>query len=218
MAGQTPTWGASDVKQPASLAEAAFVRIRDRLRAGSFAPDQRLTEQGLARMLAMSRTPVHEALERLVLAGLLEPAPNGGYLPRRLTLREIRELYELRLLLEPQAAAGLAGSQPPPLEAARLEALAEHGIEFDAAVSRLCGNRTLASLIGWVHERFANHPDGHWDGPDGAGRHRQLLAAVAEGDGSAAERAAVEHLTAAQDAAIAAWRHGGGPARPGPRR
>ena len=77
----------------------------------------------------MSRTPVREALSRLAAEGLVELSPNRGARAAPWTSQELREIFELRLRLEPYAvrqavprlsaaswrAVGLAQSCSPPV-------------------------------------------------------------------------------------------------------
>ncbi|MSX02052.1 MAG: FCD domain-containing protein [Actinobacteria bacterium] len=72
-------------------------------------PNQRLVQNALADELGISRTPVRDALLRLAQEGLVRPAPQrGGYLVSEFTAREIIDIYDVRLALEPDAAAQAA--------------------------------------------------------------------------------------------------------------
>lgn len=83
-------------------------RLRQMLAAQVFEPGDRLVEEDVARRLAVSRTPVREALFRLEQAGLLEQRDGGFHVPR-LSLRDVQEIFQIRRLLEPQAVADIAG-------------------------------------------------------------------------------------------------------------
>jgi DNA-binding GntR family transcriptional regulator len=83
-----------------------------------------LNEVGLAQAVGVSRTPVREALLLLVSEGLVEMVPKrGAYVPP-LSGRQIKELMELRALLERHAASVTLATGAVPLDAMR-EALAE---------------------------------------------------------------------------------------------
>lgn len=86
----------------------AYSHIKVRLIRGEFAPGMRLTEQQFASDVGSSRTPVREALRRLVAEGLLEFKPNVGTFVRTWTIKEIGELFDLRVLLESEVAAAAA--------------------------------------------------------------------------------------------------------------
>src|SRR5215472_223574 len=62
--------------------------------------EQRLSDMILAEQLGMSRTPVRQALERLVQEGLIRSDPRRGFWTRIYTPKDIHEIYELRGALE----------------------------------------------------------------------------------------------------------------------
>lgn len=68
-------------------------------------PGERIVEAELARRFETSRGPVREALQHLSARGLLEEHPRRGWAVRKLSRREVRELYDVREVLEGQAAA-----------------------------------------------------------------------------------------------------------------
>jgi len=68
-----------------------------------FRPSERINEVELASQLGVSRTPVREALNRLAKDGFMNLVPNRGFYSRDLTPEGVRELYEVRMVIE-QAA------------------------------------------------------------------------------------------------------------------
>lgn len=84
----------------AALVEATIERAVLR---GELAPGERLVERDLAAKLGVSKTPVREALKVLTRKGLLAAHPYRGTYVRSIDPSEARYLYELRLLLEPEA-------------------------------------------------------------------------------------------------------------------
>jgi len=97
---------------PAHGATVAFIveRLREDILAGRLCPGSRLVECGLTARFAVSRGPVREALRRLAADGLIDQVPHRGALVRRLTSREIRELFAIRVEMEALAARLAAGS------------------------------------------------------------------------------------------------------------
>jgi DNA-binding GntR family transcriptional regulator len=85
-------------------------RLRDDILARRVSPGARLVEGELTARFSVSRGPVREALRRLSAEGLIEHLPHRGALVRRLALREIRELFEIRVELEALAARLAAAS------------------------------------------------------------------------------------------------------------
>lgn len=70
---------------------------------GNFPPGQWLQEKELAEKLNVSRSPVREALKQLVDEGLAIEYPNKGVFVKEFTVKDIEEIYEVRILLESYA-------------------------------------------------------------------------------------------------------------------
>lgn len=81
-----------------------FVRqsVRAAILAGTLAAGARLVQSELAEQLGVSTTPLREALRDLATEGLVVFDPHRGALVRALDLDEVREIYALRVLLEPE--------------------------------------------------------------------------------------------------------------------
>jgi DNA-binding GntR family transcriptional regulator len=91
-----------------TLAERAYAAIYGAIMDGTFAPGERLRIEDLSASLHISPTPIREALNRLEAAGLAEHEPHRGSRVSLVSTDEFRELYELRFILEPLAAAKAA--------------------------------------------------------------------------------------------------------------
>jgi DNA-binding GntR family transcriptional regulator len=100
---------------PAHGATVAFIveRLRDAILAGRLQPGSRLVESDLTSRFGVSRGPVREALRRLTADGLIEHWPHRGAVVRRLTEREIRELFLIRIEMEALAARLAAAADAP---------------------------------------------------------------------------------------------------------
>ncbi len=90
----------SAVKAPPSLREMAFAAIKEGIMSNTLKAGHTYSEHSLAKQLGMSKTPVHEALLDLALRGFCTLIPRKGVLIRSLTVDEIHDLYEFRLVLE----------------------------------------------------------------------------------------------------------------------
>jgi len=88
--------------RPDSLGERTYLALRDHLLSGGFVGGEPMQEEVLAAQFGVSRTPVREALARLASEGLLESSGRSYLLPA-LSRADIDDIYELRLLLEPEA-------------------------------------------------------------------------------------------------------------------
>ena len=158
-----------DAKPPplargASLAGRVHAELLDRLQRGDIGRGDRLVDTQLAQSFGTSRMPVREALLRLVSEGFLTGTTRGFQVPQ-LSLDEIRDVFEVRRLLEPRAAAHAARA----IDAAGLDALAAAlgraraahdagamiaaNMAFRAAWLAAVPNRHLAGAIG----RFVDH-------------------------------------------------------------
>lgn len=102
----------------------AYEGIRARVTDGSYRHGSPLSENMLARLHGTSRTPVREALARLVQEGYVERVPGRGYFVARVTVQLIRDTFEVRRLLE-GAAAARAAEVATEAEIRQLEELAE---------------------------------------------------------------------------------------------
>ncbi|MBZ9814387.1 GntR family transcriptional regulator [Mesorhizobium sp. CA7] len=110
------------IQRANSLAGDVYEAIFQQLMSLKIAPGSRITVDNLVRELDVSHTPIREALGRLEGEGLVIKTHLIGYRAApQITRRRFDELYELRLLLEPAAAAKAAAG----LDAARLAALQE---------------------------------------------------------------------------------------------
>jgi len=156
------------IRKAASLRIQVVNVLMDELRNGQFAPGERVTEQGLAERLEVSRTPIREALNHLTDQGLLEARPRGGYVIPSPTIDEVRQITQLRTLLEPPAvrmaaveydakafeliskaieAEAAAAHEPSPADFERANEA------FRRAVFAGISNKVLWGLI----SQFANH-------------------------------------------------------------
>ncbi len=88
-----------------NLTQKAYRHIHGKLSGGELVPGSRLSNRGVAKEVGVSFTPVREALNRLVSEGLLEYRQGLGVFVPMLNTQEIREIYELREILESEAAS-----------------------------------------------------------------------------------------------------------------
>jgi DNA-binding GntR family transcriptional regulator len=111
----------SSTTSTGSLRERAYNHLQRGISSGELLPDTVISEVVLAKKLAMSRTPVREAINQLVAEGLLEQTPNRGTLVVRLKRQDVIDLYELREALEVYAARKAAQMTLRPADLQRWE-------------------------------------------------------------------------------------------------
>lgn len=155
------------LKKPDSLRERIYADLRTRLQRCEFGPDDRLVDVDVAARYGTSRMPVREALLQLVNDGYLVGTTRGFAIPT-LTLEDVRDIFEVRKLLEPRAAANAARDLDSRGEKALTRALHEAraavarddreafimaNIDFRAVWLSAVRNERLATTIA----RFADH-------------------------------------------------------------
>ena len=86
------------------LSDRAYAALRDRLIDLSIAPGDPIDEDALTRELGVGRTPVREAVRRLVLEGLVVVYPRRGTFATAINLTSLSDITDVRLQLEPHAA------------------------------------------------------------------------------------------------------------------
>ncbi|MDT2019591.1 GntR family transcriptional regulator [Methylocella sp. CPCC 101449] len=100
------------VTKPKNLREQVYDLMRDRIAQGQLTFDERLVDLDIAADLNISRMPVREALMQLVHEGMLE-STSRGFVLRRISRQEMADIFEIRRLLEPAAAASAATRMTP---------------------------------------------------------------------------------------------------------
>ncbi len=105
-----PSSAAND--SPATLGDAAYLRLKDELFAFRLLPGERFSETAMAARLGMSRTPLRQALARLQREGYLDMDAKSGWSVRLLDFEQFDHLYDLRLVLETAAVRRLCEAGP----------------------------------------------------------------------------------------------------------
>ncbi|HET6174599.1 MAG TPA: GntR family transcriptional regulator [Gaiellales bacterium] len=199
------------------LTDRVCAALREAITTGRLEPDARIKQEQIAAELGVSRTPVREALHLLEREGLVRLVPRRGAIVQGFTAADVRELYELRELLEP-AAAGLAtvrAGADERLEVqhlARLTARQSDGFapnrDFHHALCAPCGNglimRTLDSV--WTH-RAAEGLFTYQTLPSGAveqlaAEHDAIAIAFAAADAARVRALVHDHVRAAGSDAL----------------
>jgi DNA-binding GntR family transcriptional regulator len=186
---------------------------------------ERLIESALTKRFAVSRGPVREALRRLAAEGLIEHEPHRGAIVRRLSARDIGELFQIRAEMEALAARLAAQSLDRAARAQFIEAIAmifseaprrmesylDENVAFHAAVLSLAGNKQLQELSARLRLPLIMAQVGDALTVEvmqaSVREHRAIAKAIVDGDAEAAAAATRAHLERA--AALAAGRAAG---------
>lgn len=199
-----------------SLAEQAYQGLLTAISDGRLKPGQAIRETALAEELGISRTPIREALQRLARDGLVRLDARNGARVGELSLQEIRELYDLRELLE-GSVARFAALNARELERQRLEAilareaerldnpvaLAALNKQFHRTLCEAASNRYLTSAVAAFSTTLlllgpttlaASHRAG-----ESHDEHRLVVDAIAAGDADRAEHIMRAHIRRARE-------------------
>jgi DNA-binding GntR family transcriptional regulator len=148
----------------ATKAEAAYEEIRRRILRGILPPGSPLNQDALAPELGVSVTPVREAMRRLEAEGLVQFQAHKSVIVSPLSLDELTEIYDVRLRLDPHAAA-LATMKASEAALARIEQMARTDVSkdpleqatinraFHRAIYAECGNGLLIEILDRLWER-----------------------------------------------------------------
>ncbi|WP_046470074.1 GntR family transcriptional regulator [Allosalinactinospora lopnorensis] len=198
----------------------AYQDLRSEILAGVHPAGQRLREEQLAATMGLSRTPIREALRRLQADGLVELAPHKGAHVVGWSEDDLEEIFELRVILEGQAARRAAQRNDLDISAlrvlcdameAQLETLHDHAydeitrlnMEFHRAIHRN-GGRLLPDLLARVIEvpivRRTFHEYTSTELHRSFAQHRELVEAIATGDSEWAQSVMHAHLRAGRAA------------------
>jgi DNA-binding GntR family transcriptional regulator len=114
----------SRLEEPSLLTDRVFTAIHGAIMSGELPAGARLRVRDLATQVGTSVMPVREAIRRLEEAGLAERVPHKGAVVKGLTVTELEHVYDVRILLETEAA-GLGGAVVTPESCARMEQLCD---------------------------------------------------------------------------------------------
>jgi len=207
---------ASDVdgRPGGSQANAAYAALRQAILRFELTPGEQVTEAQLADRFGFGRAAVRTALIRLCHDQLVQVIPRHGYAIAPITFTYVRELFGVRLVIEP-AAARLAAERADGTLAPELERLNQACIHlpetdlaslrrankaFHAAIGDACGNERLAALCVTMldeMDRVLYLPQlaTVWERADASfEEHSRIIDAIRTRDGRGAEQAAYDHI------------------------
>ncbi len=191
----------------------AYDRLLTGIALGDYAPGSALNEKKLAAQLGVSRTPVREALLRLRLEGLVRVIARGGIFVAETSIRQIREITEVRLVLEEcSGRLALARCSPQSLAELRawLDACSEEwpglsgrermrrDLAFHAFLDRAAGNETLAQQLAVLRNQavlfWGQSAAGQYELEPIIDEYREFVDAIEAGDAERCVRALQQHV------------------------
>jgi len=148
---------------------AIYIELRRSIIMGHREPNDRFGVEDIARQYKTSVTPVRDALQMLSQEGLVYIKPRSGYFVARTTLKQLRDLMDLRHIMEvasvKRAASIISPKQIEELRAVHAGYTGDDDISYDRyteenrrfhyLVAQSSGNNELAQLLGRLHDRLA---------------------------------------------------------------
>ena len=214
------------VPRAADSAEQIYERVKTMAMTFEIRPGGRVNEVEIAKSLNVSRTPLREALNRLMVEGFLTRAPNRGFIGRPLDAKQVFDLYELRRALE-ASVAGIAcerasdeelrelerfvkasKDRPEDTNASSLLALDE---QFHERVAALTRNEEMLRAVKSINARI--HFFRWIDMQNGRRRHTQqehlrIVKALKARDAAAVTSLITEHISGRLDRIVEVIRMG----------
>ncbi|SDT08791.1 transcriptional regulator, GntR family [Streptomyces sp. TLI_053] len=200
------------------LADDVYDVLKDWLQSGHIEPGSRVKIDTLAARLAISNTPIRQALGRLEADGLVHKQPYRGFVAASLPDRKtIADMYECRLLLEPPTAARAAaavrsedlaflrahvGADAPPHDSGELDALVRADELLHGRLATMAGNTVVADTLERLFVRSRSFRSFYTrEGAVHITRleHEAVVLAISRGDGPGAAAAMTAHLEAAAE-------------------
>jgi DNA-binding GntR family transcriptional regulator len=210
----------NDAKNKTRAVENLSARVYNQLKSlilcNELMPGQKLHHQQLSERLGVSRTPIREALTRLVQEGYVSFLPNRGFTCKEIRMQEAEELYDLREALEAFAVEkAIAHLTDSALDLLR-EKMNFYGRDVEnpftrerlmydqdvhLEIARLAGNDTLTSTLAHVFERIVlkRRTDALYDPARGTAAHQEhllLLEALERRDSQEAVATIRNHIQA----------------------
>jgi DNA-binding GntR family transcriptional regulator len=213
----------ANVRAMPLLSDRAYERIRHDIISCTLAPGAEISEAQLCAHYKLGKAPVRMALNRLAHDGLVRAIPRRGYRVAPVTLKNVHDVFELRLMLEPAAARMAAGKMDAerlrtldeacragyePGDARSTSRFLEANTAFHVEIARAAGNTRLADAVEKLLDEMTrllhlglglrNHSQ------EMTREHRALVKALARGDGATAERICRERIEAARSMVLSA--------------
>jgi DNA-binding GntR family transcriptional regulator len=205
-----------------SLTDKAYQAISQAIANLELKPGEALTQDRLAKWLAISRTPVREALRRLEQEGIIQNVPGRGLVVTELTIRDVEDMLEMLRLMDSHAAE-LAALRRTPEQAEQLVAISQallaaaerHDVEGWSAADKpwhdivlaASGNQLLRQAIRDVRRRLHRITINSGTRPERllacTHEHLAVAGAIAAGDSLAARDLMREHIDKMSESALA---------------
>jgi len=198
---------------PASRTDFVLESIKEAILNGKLKPGQALVETDLAAALNVSKTPVREALKTLAGSGLVVMSPYKGASVRTVDAAMAASVYDVRMLLEPEALRRSillgASFEDAALALEDVSDLARRSManrRFHRALHAGCGNPLLIEILDGLRDQAALITVAGWGicptWDDEAAEHREILAAAVAGRADLAAELLRRHIQTFADRVV----------------
>jgi DNA-binding GntR family transcriptional regulator len=197
---------------PVKTSDRVYEAMKEEIITGQLPPGSIISELTLAERYQTSRTPVREACQFLQKDGLLEAVPHKGFFVAEITMKQVQDIYQLRLVLE-GTCARIAAEKITRSELQELEALGrpitftasnqqsfrrstELNRRFHLRIAEITGNQELIKILSNILDKItrAQYLEAKKApmviGPE----HEEVVRAIKGRDPTAAEKAMVTHI------------------------
>jgi len=200
-----------------SLRDKAYKEIKRRITTIIYKPGEYLNEALICEHLNIGKTPVHGAIEQLALEGLVEVIPRKGLIVKPISMDELQQITEVRIILEGHAASlaaehasetaisemeELIAKAADLTEKQEIEGLMNLDRQFHQRIARAAHNQILIDLLGLLHDRalrFWFVSLGHREHLEQiAKEHKAILDAIKCRDQDRARQAIVAHINSSR--------------------
>jgi DNA-binding GntR family transcriptional regulator len=204
-----------------NFTEEAYQQIKGFILRSEIYPRQKIIVEELSKQMGISRTPIREAMSRLIMEGYVHQVLNRGFFVKEITVNEIEELYGAREALEPYLAEE-AARRITPERACELQALLDEykeyveqrprrgrrliDIVFHTKIAEIAGNAYLHGILGDVFERIVlkqRMAVGQLDrGRDAWLHHQAIFLAIRDKKPNTARKEALHHAKQSKQLAM----------------
>jgi GntR family transcriptional regulator, rspAB operon transcriptional repressor len=198
-----------------SLRDAAYEAIKHRIITCKFKPGECINEASVSALLGLGRTPVHQAIDRLMLEEMVEVIPRKGVIVKPVILQDVMQMIDVRLINEVYCAriaatraddthieslVGIMDRARNAIAARDVHALMTLDREFHLVLASATKNLELAEVVRKLNERSLRFwfisfttPDHHRSFQE---QHEAVFHAIRNRDADAAESAMRAHIEA----------------------
>ncbi|MGA7157178.1 MAG: GntR family transcriptional regulator [Acidobacteriaceae bacterium] len=200
-----------------NLTEQAYQSVKRQLLNGSFRQGSKLTEEYLSNAMGISKSPVREALMRLESEGLICIESRRGAYVRKFSAKEVRDLYDVRALLEGHAVSAaeitpeLLKEMAASIERTRHNLDAgdqlhhiEEDMHFHGLIAGATGNAEFGRILGNLQQKslLCRMATFYLSATTAPTSHQKIYAALRDGDRERAQREMQDHIRFVRNALL----------------